>query len=594
MLHELLFCGRGLVRLGLCGWFVLLLGVSALTVRGQTSSPPTTVYIDSGQLGQITAGNAAMLTAFNTFAADSSAQAVANYNAVSGLLNYFNAAAGANTATIGQLQNATATFASVATALTSGNWAQLNNNLVAYNASLNGMNSAIGANTGGMTNAMNSVAVAMGAIPAQMTAAVNAVITLALNGVMAANSNLANSTNLANLAGLSALTNLAGVIVLTNISSQLTDINTSLLGMTNLGLSSGDIQEMADAIGASSTNASLMAAYVMTNAFGKQIQVLTNADYWVKVAATNSEYLKDSTNWFRLMLDELLKNSAGLAWNTNLLYQMKGQGDDAATKRTEFKALFERLVEIQTTNTARVNVNVTNYPNFNSEAAAALGIAGHNESAAQRLMVMNGNYANSNTIPSPVPFAIIGAGVAPLIPAAASDAFVLTAEIPGHGPVVFDFNPMRSRFAPVITAFRVALIWVFTLAFLWKCLQLAEGSAFMVLASQQMRLPSASVAGFSVGYLAAPVFIGVYVAAALIYCVGVIAVFDNVSNLSVILGSNPFAAFVGTNLDDGLWLANQFFPLALLTGQAVWLLTSRFSLFGIGWAFQVVNKFLVT
>lgn len=564
---------------------------------GQTT---TTVYLDATQYQSISQQNADIHNAMVSGLAAANSSLAASQNYGLSIYNLANSANGALQTTVGQLGTATATFQSVAAAMNSGNWANLNNNLVAFNAGLSGVRNDLQGGLQGLTNAMSG-------LPNEMSAAISAVINTALVGISAANSNLANSTNLANLAGLAALTNLAGVIVLTNIITELELVNSNLLSLTNLGLSSSGIQDMAEAIGASITNATLYSGTLTSNALLALKEPMQTNAWFTEKQFTNAmeqlQVLKEGTNWLVKILGELGKHSLHWEVGTNLLFQLKGQGEEATSKRADIKLALERLVQIQTTNVAAFNVTLTNYPNYNSETLAADGIAARLDALLQINKLNAGEYvANTQNVENPIPYVVVSAGLgaatgdgsaAPVQIGPLSDMAVIAA-IPGYGNISFDFNPMNSMFAPFITAFRSAMVWVCTLCFLVACAKIIE-KAVDGMRAPQLHIPNVTVAGNSVP-VAAPQFVFLYVGFAAAYSLAIYKVFDGSGvSLAQIQTASPFNFFAssGPAVQRGLALANCFLPLVLILGQAVWIMTSRYSVLFATWVYLCCVRFLL-
>lgn len=488
------------------------------------------------------------------------------------------------------LATATTSFAAAAAAMNNGNWASLNNNLVGLNQNVSDYRSTLFQHYMGLTNTL-------AAIPGDMANVINT----ALAGVMVANSNLASSTNLANLAGLAALTNLAGVIVLTNITDQLAQVNSNLLSMTNLGMSTESIQLMADEIGGSMTNAALLSAALNSNSLAMLKAPMETNLTWAEKTFTNAvdrfNVLKESTNWLRLIWDTLTTHTGHLERSTNLLHMLKAQGEEATAKRADMKTALDRLVEIQTTNSPRLTVNVTNYPNFNSEAAAAAGLAARDENMAAALNVLNGNHqAQTSNIPSLVPFVVAQAGVEFTAPPSAP----WNVTIPnGLGGAVYtiDLNPMNGPFGGILRAFRVAIAWVEMVLFLTACAKIAQ-TALQGLAVPQLRFPSISVAGFSAGALAAPLFVVLYVGMAAAFSFAMSAVLNPgdglAANIASLVTSNPFSAFneLGGPAAQGISLLNEVLPIGMMLAHMLWLMTSRYSIMLATWVFQQAVRLL--
>lgn len=569
-------------------WFRTLAVLLCLSVWASAQTPPTTVYLDSTQFTQIANNQAATLQAAQDFLTVANSQTANQASALSTLNAYLAATSGSLNNSSASLASATTAFVSAAAAMNNGNWAALNNNLVAFNSNVSDYRSTLFQHYSGLTNALR-------AIPGDMANVINT----ALAGVMAANSNLASSTNLANLAGLAALTNLSSVIVLTNITDQLQQVNSNLLTMTNFGLSTETMLDMAETIGGAVSNAQTISGIMLSNAVvvNGEIQRQFDASLtnWPFRTFTNGQYLAhlagQITNELALLGQQFDFANGTLSGISNGVAALEGQGIIAGLRRDEIRDALRDLVGIQRTNTPQLGVTVTNSPTGPPGSGAVIDgqLEGKTEVGDARPGVAGGNFIGQAAAIGN-PFAL-GESVPTYAPSTlgAEPNMVMSFPKPGGGNWQIDANPMHhASFGPMIVAFRTALAWGCTVAFLVFCAARAREASAQVTSTPQIAVPNLTILGNNVGAAAAPVFVGLYVAAAVVFCAAITAVIQP-GGLSSALGVDPLAGFSS----GALWLADQCLPLALMVGQALWALTASYTLMAAAWSFTLMQKLLV-
>jgi len=583
MSHERLYCGSGVLRRWVCLGLGLLL---SLALCRPVTATNTVVYLDNTQFNDLRQTYIDVLNAFN--ANGSVVSAV--YTNVQTQVSYLQALIASqnsfNTAQASTLTSINTAVQQIGTAFTN----------ISALSGFNGLGTGIN-NLGQEIAYMRAVNVT-NVIPAMrdlistltnMPPEIGVAMTNLISAVFVANSNLVNSTNLAALAGLVSLTNLASVSALTNITTELQLVNSNLLTLTNFGLSTEGLLDMAEAIGGAVSNAQTVSGIMLSNA------IVANGDMQrtFDASPTNWPY-RIFTNGFEALValgiitnqndhiyGALTGNGASLLGISNGIANLEGQGIIAATKRDEIRDGIRELVGIQRTNTPSLGVTVTN-SNGQGEAVAGIGLGAGADMEGVRSGILAGTIGSGASVASPTAGIAFSGPTIDNIPGGLdTDPFVLRFTLQGVERTI-DANPMRSAFAPMIAWVRSALVWVFTLGFMYACGKLASEFLLHFNSTNQLGYPNFSLAGFNVGAVAAPVFIAVYVGIAVVFSTAVAAVFDG--GTVATLAANPFAGVSwGPSATGALWLANQVLPLQLVVAQAIWLLTSRYTLLGAAW-----------
>jgi hypothetical protein len=172
---------------------------------------------------------------------------------------------------------------------------------------------------------------------------------------------------------------------------------------------------------------------------------------------------------------------------------------------------------------------------------------------------------------------------------------IFSINAPG-GEQSINVNPLH-HFPGPIGWFRNFILWASTVLFLIKVFDAAETYYRQMGSVGQLTAPSAMILGNDVGKLAAPIYLGICLAASLAFTAGVVVLLDNASTVS---GSGGIMGVLGTLTGDhfaglgadAVRMLDAFFPLTVLCAQFLFVLTMRPLLIAAWWLYSMVMRAL--
>ena len=166
------------------------------------------------------------------------------------------------------------------------------------------------------------------------------------------------------------------------------------------------------------------------------------------------------------------------------------------------------------------------------------------------------------------------------------------------GNHLLNLNPVH-HFGDSIAWFRTFVAWASTIAFLLKVSSSAEEYFRATATANQSQAPDVTILGNAVGKLIAPIYIAIILAGTLAFVAVVVSLLDGAAALN---GQQGFVAalnaicgdpFQGLGA-DAVRMLDCFFPLGLLAGQTVFLLSMRPVLVSAYWVYSMVIRVLTT